>query len=105
MKLDIKKWNADRKQLEAEIKALKIVIKTGVKKGRRWDNATSSIVDCEYVGGTWTEYKDLHNMKHMATSLYTIRAALRNKLHTPSAVMEDALKEAEKYALPEHVMP
>jgi hypothetical protein len=103
MKLDIKKWNELRKELEAKIKATKHSIrylekpvmvwgKVGVhEEGRRkgqdkWDFVPSDKV---YRGGTSNEYISLEEMKQKVTCLYAVRAAYRNRLHCSKWTIEE----------------
>ena len=83
MKLDIEKWNKVRKEVEAEIKATKKVIRQ------------------PFHMGTTEEYRSLESMKWNATTLYAVRAACRGKEHCPTWPKEDAIdKILPQYALP-----
>lgn len=86
MKLDTKKWNADRRAIEAEIKEA---------KGRRGESFRP-----RWKGGP-DDWK-LAAAKELATGLYTLRAALRNKNHMVEQTPEQTQKalEMSQYALP-----
>lgn len=74
MKLDIKKWNAVRKELEAAIKDSKERQRESMQP--RW-----------YHG---RDDQDKITMKWDATTLYAVRAACRNKQHCANWTIEEA---------------
>lgn len=116
MKLDIEKWNEVRKQLEANIKAMKHSIRRvekpimtyqqigvheeGSWKGRpKYDFRPTGDM---YRGGTSNEYYSLEDMKKRATSLYALRAALRDKVHCETWTKEDLLEQVlPSYSIPD----
>lgn len=84
MKLDIKKWNEARKELEKNIKEFK---SRRTESGQpHWD---------EFDGGA------LKNMKWDATTLYAVRAACRNRQHCAGWTIEDA----KEIILPQYSIP
>lgn len=84
MKLDIKKWNEARKELEAAIKDSKDRQRETMQP--RWRHGPD-------------DYKK-SNMKRDATELYALRAALRGEQHCESWPIEEALELLPEYSLP-----
>ncbi len=85
MKLDKKKWNEIRKELEQKIKESKIRQRETMQP--RWRHGPD---DWEKI-----------NMKFDATTLYAVRAAVRGKQHCEQWPIQDALdKILPQYALP-----
>ena len=84
MKLDIKKWNEARRELEKNIKEY---------KGRR----------TESMQPRWGSFDDvaLRDMKWEATTLYAVRAAVRGIQHCPSWTIQDAIDRI----LPQFLVP
>jgi gluconate kinase len=80
MKLDIQKWNTARKEIEAEIKALKQEVRQ------------------PYREITGREAAHLLDLKATATELYCLRAATRNKKHLPYREVESGLALLSEYA-------
>ena len=108
MKLDINKWNEVRKKVEAEIKAMKNTIRRVDKTVYDWKPKKDGSGGYEkvptgatYRGGTYEEYSELGGMKWNATTLYAVRAAMRNKQHCPDWTIEDAIAKI----LPEYSLP
>ena len=116
MKLDIKKWNEVRKQLEAHIKATKHSIRKEDKPVLTWQQIglweTGRAAGLPrydmvpngqtYRGGSDDEYSSLKNMKWDATTLYAVRAACRGRQHCADWTIEDAKEKIlPNYALPE----
>lgn len=64
MKIDIKKWNAERIETEAAIKKLWTTIKARFNSGM-----------------SYAEYSELNQLTRKATKLYKIRAFARGKQH------------------------
>lgn len=86
MKLDIKKWNEVRKELEKAIKDSKQRQRESHQP--RWRHGPDD----------W----DKKNMKWDATTLYAVRAACRNKQHCEEWPIQEAIdKILPQYAAPE----
>lgn len=85
MKLDKKKWNEIRKELEQKIKESKARQRETMQP--RWRHGPD---DWEKI-----------NMKFDATTLYAVRAAARGKQHCEQWPIQDAIdKILPQYALP-----
>ena len=85
MKLDIKKWNEVRRELEKAIKDSKIRQRESMQP--RWRHGPDD----------WEK----KNMKWDATTLYAVRAACRGKQHCAEWTIEDAKdKILPQYAAP-----
>jgi hypothetical protein len=107
MRLDIKKWNEARKELEVRIKAMKHNIrrvdKPIVEFRRQEDGRYKAIpTGATYRGGDDAEFYSLGVMKCEATVLYALRAACRGKQHCAELTVEDAkARILPQYALSE----
>jgi hypothetical protein len=85
MKLDIKKWNEVRKELEKALKESKTRQRESMQP--RWRGGIDD--------------REKANMKWSATTLYAVRAACRGKQHCEEWTIEDAKdKILPQYALP-----
>lgn len=90
MKLDKKKWNEIRKEVEKNIKEHKVRQRESHQP--RWRHGPDDHA--------------LSNMKWDATTLYAVRAAVRGKQHCATWPVQDAIdKILPQYALPEEEKP
>lgn len=83
MKIDVEKWNKDRVQVEAEIKALKHLIRKEPRVLKFWavEDGAYTTYEVTQPHGTDKDFSDLACLRQKATSLYQIRAHLRGKQH------------------------
>ena len=88
MKIDMKKWNTDRLEIEGQIRALKNQIRREPRPLRLFANwstvpgvADWGIREIVVPHGTDKEYAQLEKLKAAATLLYSLRAHARGRIH------------------------